>query len=128
MIRQEVKVLWLQVISQQMNFDAIPIIYVQVLLLSDRVHLLVVQEFDIPGELLGLELTYQVLPLPIQKRRMPLPAPKEDVTAVFCHVKHIWPILRELEVEYVLGCLYRKQLLQLALVNLESAFPLMFDI
>jgi hypothetical protein len=65
MIRQEVKVLWLQVISQQVHLDAIPIIYMKVLLLSDCVHLLVVQEFDIPGELLGLELTYQVLSLPI---------------------------------------------------------------
>jgi len=76
MIRQEVKVFWLQMISQQVHFDAIPIIYMQVLLLSDRVHLLVMQEFDISCELLGLELTYQVLPLPIQKGRVPLPAPK----------------------------------------------------
>jgi hypothetical protein len=46
------------VISQKVHFDAISIIYMEVLLLSDSIHLLVVQELDIPGELLGLELTY----------------------------------------------------------------------
>lgn len=127
MIRQKVKVLWLQVISQQVYFDTITIINMQVFLLSDRVHLLIVQKFDIPGELLGLELTYQVLSLPIQKGRMSLPAPKKDVTAVLCHIKHIRPIIRELEVENVLGCLHRKQFLKLALVHLEGAFPFMID-
>ena len=39
-----------------MKLDTISIIYMQVFFLSHSVHLLIMQEFDISGELFGLEL------------------------------------------------------------------------
>ena len=66
MVREIVKKSGLKMISHAVDFDPLVVIDVQVALLCYCKHSVVLQEAHIINLLLGLELHYKVLPLPIE--------------------------------------------------------------
>jgi hypothetical protein len=58
----------LLMISKAVKLYPTRVVDVEVLFLSDCIHLLIVKKLNIPNHLLGLEFADEILSLPLQKR------------------------------------------------------------
>jgi len=75
MIRQEFQKRRLQSVSHLVQFNTLIIIDIQILLLGNSKHTVIMQELYITHKLFGLELAHEVLLFPIKKSYMSLSRP-----------------------------------------------------
>lgn len=74
MVGQEIQMNRLLMVSKTVQFDAIGIVYIQVLFLCYCVHLFILQEFDVSDKFFGLKLADQVLVSPVDHGQVSLVA------------------------------------------------------
>ena len=82
MVRQIDQLGWLNMISYLMELDALVVVDKKMFLLSDRKHMLVLEEARVSDQLFCLELTLQVLAFPVHQGNVALFARQEQVLSV----------------------------------------------
>ena len=87
MVWQVLKSTWLLVVSHLVKFYSLTIVNVQIFLLGNGEHVLILQEVNVSNELLCLEFTHKVLFFPVHHCYVTLFGPHYQVFSISCEVE-----------------------------------------
>ena len=109
--------------------NALVVVDEQVFLLRNSKHSLVLEEADVTHDLLSLELTNEVLALPVHEGDMAASRAHQQMPTIATEVKRrVGPEILQIQVEHALCVLNRNHFFERALCDFQSPLVLIFHL